>query len=320
MSRLPSLIAATALSGALLFTPAPAQAGPVTHTVQTIDIPCGASMLHQPSDWFIPAGAPKALVWLQHGFARTNVNVADLATHFAEAGYLVFTPALPFVSLTGCTLQNLTGNRNFLDNVAALFGTAADPTSALGANLARASESAGHASISTPSQMIFLGHSAGAEAVTYVANRIRTAHPGAWPALRGLILLDPVKSFVDNNTDPSLIALDSTGLPIRAISAAPSWCNDFGSGTAAMQRYLHRPFLGVRITHGSHVDAEGTTSDPLGTLLCGVPQAASVAALDTLALGWSGDYLSGATGADPYPGTAFGGVAAVPGAEILRPY
>ncbi|MET7770072.1 hypothetical protein [Nocardia sp. NPDC005366] len=317
--RLPSLIAATAAAGATFFAPATAHAGPVTHTTQSVDIPCGTSVLHQPSDWFLPAGPPRGLVWLQHGFARTNTNVADLATHFADAGYLVFTPALPFMDLDGCTLQNLTGNRGFLDNVAHLFGTATDPTSTLGLSLAEAVDDSGHAPIAMPRQMIFIGHSAGAEAVTYVADRIRTAHPDAWTGLSGLVLLDPVKSFVDNNTEPSLISLDRTGLPILAISAAPSWCNSFGTGTMALQQYLHRPFLGVRLTSGVHTDGEGASSDTLGTLLCGVPQAANVSELDLLALGWADDYLSGATTAEFYPDAALRQVAAAPRAQILRP-
>lgn len=317
--RLPSLIAATAVATTTFLAPAAAHAEPVTHAAHSIDIPCRTAVLHQPSDWFIPAGTPKGLIWLQHGFARTNTNVADLASRFAEAGYLVFTPALPFMDLNGCTLQNLTGNREFLDGVAGLFATATDPSSTLAASLSAALERSGRAPLTMPEHMIFLGHSAGAEAVAYVANRIRAAHPDAWTNLRGLILLDPVKSFVDNNTDPSLVDLDRTDLPIRAISAAPSWCNNLGSGTASMQTHLHRPFLGVRITDGSHVDAEGASSDVVGTLLCGVPQAGHVAELDAVALGWADDYLSGSITDAFYP-DASDRVAAAPRAEVLRPF
>jgi len=316
--RLPSLIAATAVAGTTFFAPAAAHAESVTHAGHTIGIPCRTAVLQQPSDWFIPAGTPKGLIWLQHGFARTNANVSDLATRFAEVGYLVFTPALPFMDLNGCTLQNLTGNREFLNGVADLFATATDPASTLATSLSDALERSGRAPLAMPEQMIFLGHSAGAEAVTYVANRLHTAYPGAWANLRGLILFDPVKSFVDNNTDSSLVDLDRTALPIQAISAAPSWCNNLGTGTTSMQTYLHRPFLGVRITNGSHVDAEGASSDVLGTLLCGVPQAAHVSELDALAVGWADDYLSGATTGSLYP-DAGGQVAAAPGAEVLRP-
>ncbi|MGN2637811.1 alpha/beta hydrolase [Nocardia takedensis] len=317
--RLPTLIAATA-AGVTLATAPVAQAAPTYHHNQDIAIACGTATLHQDSDWFLPAGQPKALVWLQHGFARTNRNVAALATHFAEAGYAVFTPALPFMDLNGCTLQNLTGNRPFLNTVAALFGEAADPTGALATSLAEAARASGHPPITMPAQMVFAGHSAGAEAVTYVADRLRTAYPAAWPSLRGLVLLDPVKSFIDNNTDPSLINLDPTDLPIRAISAAPSACNNLGTGTTSMQTHLHRPYLGVRLTGGVHTDAEGDSSDTLGTLLCGVPESRNVSELDSIAVGWADDYVSGETTARFYPDTAFSDVAAAPGAHILRPF
>ncbi|MEV0710453.1 alpha/beta hydrolase [Nocardia aurea] len=318
--RLPTVITATAVAGAAFFAPALAHAESVTHTAQSVDIPCGSAVLHQSSDWYFPSGQPRGLVWLQHGFARSNANVADLATRFAEAGYLVFTPALPFMDLNGCTLQNLTGNRGFLDNVAGLFGTAGDPASTLGASLTEAAARIGRAPVAMPRQMVFVGHSAGAEAVTYVADRLRTTYPEAWSGLRGLILLDPVKSFIDNNTDPSLINLDTTSLPIQAISAAPSACNNLGTGTMSMQQYLHRPFLGVRLTGGVHTDAEGSSSDLLGTLLCGEPQTANVAELDALAIGWADDYLSGTPTSEFYPDEGFRRVAAAPGAQILRPY
>ncbi|WP_051027019.1 alpha/beta hydrolase [Nocardia higoensis] len=316
--RLPSLIAAGAIAGTTFLVPAAAYAEPVVRADHTIDIPCRSSVLHQSSDWFIPVGTPKGLIWLQHGFARTDTNVAALATRFAEAGYLVFTPALPFMDLNGCTLQNLTGNQDFLGGVAALLADATDPASTLGVSLADALERSGRAPMAMPEQLIFLGHSAGAEAVTYVAHRIHTDHPATWPKLRGLILLDPVKSFVDNNSDAALAALDRTDLPIRTISAAPSWCNSFGTGTTAVQTHLHRPFLGVRIPGGTHVDAEGASSDLVGTLVCGMPQQAHVSVLDALAVGWADDYLTGTTSASLYPDAA-GQVAAAPGAEVIRP-
>ncbi len=317
--RLPALIVTVAAGWALLAAPA-ASAAPTYHHRQDIEIACGSGVLHQDSEWFLPAGQPKALLWLQHGFARTDRNVAELAESFAEAGYAVFTPSLPFFDLDGCTLQNLTGNRPFLDNVTALFGEADDPSGTLARSLAEAARASGHAPIVMPDRMVFAGHSAGAEAVTYAADRLRRAYPAAWPGLRGLILLDPVTSFLDNNTDPSLRDLDPTDLPIRAISATPSLCNNFGSGTTSMRTYLHRPYLGVRLKSGVHTDAEGNSSDTLGTLLCGVPESRNIADLDALAIGWADDYVSGETTARFYPNTEFSDVAAVAGAQILRPF
>lgn len=294
-----------------------------------IDIPCAVGALHQHADWYLPAGTPRALVWLQHGFARTDANVASLAESFANAGYLVFAPSLPFVDLAGCTLQNLGDNTGFLDNVAYLFGTATDPSAPLAHSLARATDTAGRPELGMPGQLIFIGHSAGAEAIEYVAHRLHTTYPGTWPALRGLVLLDPVKSFLGNNTERALGDLDTTDIPILTISSPPSLCNSLGSGTAAVQQLLHRPYVGIRIGSGVHTDAEGASGDLLGDLLCGTPESVNISTLRTLAIGWTGDFITGTRTADYYPidaprsdaATAQAAIAsavtAAPSAEIL---
>ncbi|MEC3957735.1 alpha/beta hydrolase [Nocardia sp. CDC153] len=259
----------------------------------TIDLPCAASTLRQSAEWYLPAGAPRGLVWVQHGFARANQNVAALSESLAAAGYLVFAPSLPFMNLAGCTLQNLGDNTPFLDQVARLFATADDPDGPLARSLAAAAADAGHTAPAMPRQFVFLGHSAGAEAVEYVAHRLHTAAPAAWAGLRGLVLLDPVKSFLGNNTDLALADLDPTGLPILTVSGPPSLCNAFGSGTTALQTLLHRPFLGVRLTTGEHTDAEGASSDLLGEMLCGIPQPANITTVQTLATDWTTDFFDG---------------------------
>ncbi|MEV0248667.1 alpha/beta hydrolase [Nocardia sp. NPDC050712] len=272
----------------------PALAAPISGAV---DIRCAADTLHQDADWYLPQGKPTALVWVQHGFARSNAQVAALAQSFADAGYLVFAPSLPFFQLSGCTLQNLGDNSGFLYNVAELFGTATDPGAALGTSLAAAARRAGLPVPELPSDLVFVGHSAGAEAVTFVADRIRSHHLPTWPGLRGVLLLDPVQSFVGDNIARALSGLDGTGLPILTISAPPALCNSFARGTTAVQTQLHRPFVGVRLRTGVHTDAEGASTDPLGTVFCGVPAPENSAALRALALGWTDDFLTGATGA-----------------------
>lgn len=274
---------------------APAAAGPPLPG--TVDLPCAATTLHQDVAWYRPAGTPRGLVWLQHGFARTEGNVAALAETLSTAGYLVFSPSLPFVNLDGCTLQNLGDNTAFLDQVARLFATADDPTGPLATSATRA----GVGLPALPRSFVFIGHSAGAEAVEYVAHRLHTSSPAAWAKLRGLVLLDPVKSFLGADTDVALDDLAATDLPVLTVSGPPALCNNFGSGTTALQAHLHRPFLGVRLDTGEHTDAEGTSSDPLGELLCGIPQPAYVATLQHLATGWTGDYVDGTT---DYPAAA----------------
>lgn len=280
------------------FTPAAAD---TTRLPGSIDLPCAASTLRQDAAWYLPSETPRGLVWLQHGFARAETNVADLARTLAAAGYLVFTPSLPFLNLDGCTLQNLGDNTPFLDQVARLFGAATDPAGQLATALAAAAERAGITPPALPQQFVFIGHSAGGEAVEYVAHRLHSSYPSAWANLRGLILLDPVKSLLGANTDTALADLASTELPILSVSGPPGPCNNFGSGTTALRTYLHRPVLGVRLTTGEHTDAEGGTTDPLAELFCGTPQPGNTSTLQELTVGWTGQYFSGA--ADYLTGT-----------------
>ncbi|MTE15234.1 alpha/beta fold hydrolase [Nocardia aurantiaca] len=294
----PIAFAALCAATVIAITPATATA---TRLPGEIDLRCATASLHRSADWYLPEGMPRGLVWLQHGFARTNANVASLAETLSNAGYLVFAPSLPFVDLAGCTLQNLGDNTRFLDNVAELFTTAVDPIGALARSLATAAAAAGRDAPPLPRQLVFIGHSAGAEAVEYVAHRLRTAHPDTWRDLRGLVLLDPVKSFLGNNTDTALTDLDPTGLPILTVSGPPGLCNNFAGGTNTLQTLLHRPFVGVRLPSGVHTDAEGPSSDAVGELACGFPRSANVAALQQLTVSWTDAFISGseATASDP---------------------
>ncbi|MFE3543771.1 alpha/beta hydrolase [Nocardia sp. NPDC059177] len=311
--RTPLLAAVAAM---LLCTAAPA-AQAAEHLPGAIEIPCAAGVLDQVADWYLPTGTPRALIWLQHGFARSSAQLADLATDFAEHGYLVFAPTLPFLDLSGCTLQNLGDNTGFLAHVADLFATAGDPAGALTISLAAAAARAGHETPSLPADLVFLGHSAGAEAVAFVADQLRTRSPGTWARLHGIVLFDPVKSFLGDNTDRALAGIDTTTLPALTISAPPSLCNNFGTGTDAVQTRLHRPFVGVRLPHGAHTDAEGTSSDLLGETLCGHPRSTDVTTLHTLALAWTADFLDGTTTPAYYPTTPGGPVPAAPTAITL---
>ncbi|WP_019925579.1 alpha/beta hydrolase [Nocardia sp. BMG111209] len=313
-AHLVTLIAAACLAAPATL-PATASAAPLPTTV---DIPCAGTIHHQPADWYLPEGTPRGLVWLQHGFARADGNVADLAETLTAAGYLVFTPSLPFIDPAGCTLQNLGDNTPFLNQVAALFTTADDPTAPLTVSLSAAAAAQNRPTPPLPHDLVFIGHSAGAEAVEYVAHHLHTAAPTAWQHLRGLILLDPVKSFLGNNTDTALTDLDHTALPILTISGPPAPCNNFGTGTVALQTLLHRDFVGVRLPTGAHTDAEGASTDALGEIFCGTPQPADVATLQHLATDWTTDFLTATTTPADYPTGTPPTVPAAPGAEPLH--
>ncbi|WP_280338945.1 alpha/beta hydrolase [Nocardia neocaledoniensis] len=306
-----SALSAVFAAVALLTAAVPAQADRVSGV---IDIPCAADVLHQDADWYLPDGVPRGLVWLQHGFARGSAHLADLATDFAERGYLVFAPSLPFLDIHGCTLQNLGDNTGFLGHVAELF---ADPAHTLATGLAAAAPHGGGRTPELPTDLVFVGHSAGAEAVVYAADHLRRAAPATWARVHGVVLLDPVPSFLGANTDRALAGLATTGLPVLTVAAAPSLCNNFGAGTSAVQAQLRRPFVGVRLPHGAHTDAEGASSDLLGETLCGRPDPRDVAALSALAVGWTDDFVDHTTTPACYPDPRTGTVAAAPSAVAL---
>ncbi|MGC4985402.1 hypothetical protein ACLQ18_33000 [Streptomyces sp. DT193] len=300
------LAPAVTLAVALLlaFLPSGARAAGVTRESTTVDVSCAAFTYHQSADWYFPSGTPSGLIWLQHGFARANDHVRDLAEHYAAAGYLVFAPTLPSADLFGCTLPNLGNNKPFLDNVASWFTTKGTGADRLRASYARAAASAGRAGTALPSSLVLSGHSAGGEAVEYVAQRLHASAPADFARVRGLVLLDPVKSFLGSNTEDALTGLAGTGLPVHTISSPPYSCNSDATGTEAVQKLVPAAFVGVRLTTGAHTDAEGASTDLSGTALCGTPQTKNVAALQSLATAWASDAFTGRTTAAWYPGGA----------------
>jgi hypothetical protein len=296
---------AIAVLGGVEAWPTLARDVPVSRFDTTVDIGCFSTTLTQDASWYLPAGDVQGLVWVQHGFARTGDNVADLATHFAAQGYIAFAPSLPTINVLGCTLENLGDNDDFLSNVADLFGQATNSSEKLGRSFASATAAAGRPELELPQEFVFSGHSAGGEAVLFVANTVRVSYPAAWTGLRGLVLLDPVKSFIGTHFDDALAGLDTTVLPVLSVSAPDLLCNNNGGGTDALQAGLHRAFVGVRLTTGVHTDAEGASTDIIGEIACGTPVAANVAILQTLAVGWSVDYFAGSTTASYYPGGSY---------------
>ncbi|GLW31014.1 alpha/beta hydrolase [Actinoplanes regularis] len=297
--------AALALSISLLAVPNPAHAAAVEVDGE-ISVPCGPATYTPDADWYFPATtSPKALVYLQHGFSRSNANVADLARKYQAAGFLVFTPNLPSTDLYGCTVNNTGNNTVFLSSVAAWIGQATDTGKALATSYAAAAKTAGRAGSTLPANYILAGHSAGGEAVTYIANVLRTTYPAAFANLKYVQLLDPVKSPSGSNMATGLNGLATSALPILAISSPPYLANSNASGTVELTADLDRPFLGVRLTTGSHCDAEGASTNFLCTLTAGTSKARNVTALQTLAVNWAADATAGTTTASYYPGGTY---------------
>ncbi|MFC7243770.1 alpha/beta hydrolase [Catellatospora aurea] len=295
-----------ALAASFLTAPAAASAAPgVVEVSNTVDIRCAFYTMKANADWYFPAGTPRGLVYLQHGFSRSNGNLQDLAEQYATAGFVVFAPTLPSANLYGCTVNNIGNNTDFLNNVADLLGKATDSTDKLGRSFADARTRAGRAGLALPTSYVLSGHSAGGEVVSYVANRLRTSYAAQFAKVKALVLLDPVKSPVGQSMANAFNGLKTTALPMYAISSPPYLANSNASGTVELTNDVPRPFLGVRLSTGCHCDAEGASTDGLCTLTSGTPQAQNVAALQTLAVTWAVDGVAGTTTATHYPGGAY---------------
>ena len=279
----------------------------VTKVSNTVDVACQFLTYTVETDWYFPAGTPRALVWLQHGFTEENGNWEETARKLAESGYLAMATTLPTADLLGCTVQNIGNNTGFLNNIASMLGGLGDPSSALGRSHADAATKAGRTGQAIPSKLLMSGHSAGGEAVLYVANRLRTNHAGTFAKLKGIVLADPVNSFIGNNTDVALTGLATTSLPIYSLASPPYSCNNNQSGTQALISKLPGRFHGAQVTTGSHGDVFGGSVPSIEVTTCGQPQAANVDATRTLLLAWFGDMVDGTTSAAFYPGGALFG-------------
>lgn len=307
--RLVTATAAVALVAGLLVSivgASPASAATSVKVTNTTTIRCAFANYSTPTDWYLPAtGTPRGLVWLQHGFSENKGHWAYYAPKLAAAGYVVVATTLPTADLFGCTLENVGNNRPYLNNIASMFASAASGSGALVSSFNNAAGRAGRSGLALPSRWAFVGHSAGGETVTYVADRLRSSHPSAFTRLRGLVLEDPVNSFIGTNLSDALTGLNGTSLPIRTLASPSGSCNNNQAGVnLVVQKLTTRPFHGAVVTSGTHVDVFGAGAGPLLTAACGTPQAKNTAAVQTLTTGWLADELAGTTTPTFYPGGA----------------
>ncbi|OBG64355.1 hypothetical protein A9X03_14110 [Mycobacterium sp. E1715] len=290
---------------AIAFAPCPARAE-ATEADSTTDVTCASATQAVPTTWYFPSTPPLGLVWLQHGFVEGKKVWSAFGPELAGSGYLVVATTLSTLNIFGCTVEHLIDNRGFLDNIADVFAHKDDPRGALATSFATAAEKAGRPVAPLPDNMVFVGHSAGSEAVEYVAERLHSSYPAAFTQLRGVVSEDGVKSFLGSNTDDALAGLAGTTLPIYATASPHLLCNFFQRGTKAIERYFpDRTFHGVKITTGAHGDALGPSSPGYENLVCGRPKADNVAAVWGLTRGWIADMIAGTTTPDFYPGGSY---------------
>ena len=296
-----SATAALCLMAAAACAAAPPSA--VAKASNTVKVAWGLGSKHVPVDWYFPTGTPKGLVWLQHGFTESKDDWADFGPKVAANGYLAMATTLPTADVQGCTVQNIGNNTAFLKNLATLFGGLGSPSSALGTSHADAATKAGRSGQALPQKLAFTGHSAGGEAVLYVANQLRGSDASTFAKLKGVVLQDPVKSIVGSNTDTAAKGLNNTSLPVYALASPKYSCNSDQSGTQAVIKALtSRSFHGAQVTSGAHGDIFGPAQNALGATTCGTPQAKNTSATQTLTLGWFGDQFAGTSNTTFYPG------------------
>lgn len=306
--RLTAALAAIALVAGLLATVAgasPAAAATVKVT-NTTAIRCGFGNHSAATDWYLPTtGTPRGLIWLQHGFSENKGHWSTYAPTLADAGYVVMATTLPTANLFGCTVQNIGNNTAFLNNIAGLFGSAAGGSGALVSGFNDAARRAGRSGLAFPARWAFVGHSAGGEAVAYITNRIRTDHSSAFARLGGVVLEDPVNSFIGSNLSNALSGLAGSSLSVLTLASPPGSCNNNQSGIALVtQKLASRSFRGAQITTGTHIDVFGDGAGPLLRAACGIPQTKNVNAVQTLTSAWLADQIAGTTTPAFYPGGA----------------
>ncbi|MEP9416273.1 alpha/beta hydrolase [Gordonia sp. VNQ95] len=284
--------------------PAPAS---VTRVTTTIDTTCAGAPKQVPVTWYLPAGQPTGLVWLQHGFSRTAANLDVEARNYAASGLLVAAPTLDSVSVNGCGIAfNASDNTAFIRQMALEFGHAVEPDSAVGRSFARASAQAHRPDLTMPAQLVFSGHSAGGEFVLTAANQLRTADPEAYRRLAGLVLFDPVNSFLGNNFYTSAKELGAAELPIRVIASQPSVSNTGGLGVTWLSQTTRQDFLGVRLVTGVHIDVESDSTDLIGELSeLAVPRPRNGRVIRRLSAQWADDLITGTRTPAYYPGGSY---------------
>jgi hypothetical protein len=130
-----------------------------TVSTATSHIPVRCSLLQSQTvqvDWYAPASAPLALVYLQHDWFDGGRQMRDLALAFTAAGYLVAVPSLPSLSWS-CGLSD----PGMLRAVSALIAD--------GGLLAAGNEALGPAWPGSPDDLVLAGHGVGAAAVSTIA-------------------------------------------------------------------------------------------------------------------------------------------------------
>jgi hypothetical protein len=234
------------------------------------------------AEWHLPDGDARALVTVQHGFARTCANVRGTAQRLMEdQGVATLCLNAPMVMGNPPLAEALAGVI-----VAGLFMPDERPV---------------------PERIVVGGHSAGAHFASRLGWSLAEQAPSR---LGGAVLFDPVAG--DASFDDNLSAIGARGTrPVLAITATAHPCNADHNAYNGLRRVMVEAlevgrdgFVGLELTERStHIDAEGRDTDLLAVLSCGGrPRRGNVDALRMLSGAWALDAALDARRAEYYPG------------------
>lgn len=228
-----------------------------------------------PGDWYLPTATPKGLVYLQHGFQRNKGHLRALGNSLMAKGLMVLSIN---AGMTG-------GAPSLAPNVAtALANRTLTPPN-------------GYA---LPTAFVLAGHSAGGLHVTLVGAELATRNTAGF---KGVILFDPVDA--NSRMAVAMQQVVDSGRVVYAVLANAGSCNSSNNAEPLLRALRGSNYVGFKLTaRSAHTDAEGSSSDFLGRLLCGTPQAANSATLQQFAGGWAIDLLDNTVTAAFYPGGA----------------
>lgn len=241
-----AVLLAWLLLAAATVAPPPA-AAIVTPASDEITLRCGLFRTVDVSvDWYVPVEAePHALVYVQHGFLGTKRQMRDLALAFAREGYLVMVPTLSsFLPTCGVRSAGL------LHDLA---------TSGTDGRLRESLERAtGHNSL--PRDVIVVGHSIGAAAVTFVAGQhpvnsvVRLIiHMDAVETTNGLLATALQQGAGDeNHVDAPILQLTAPASPLNADNSGPRVVGTFRAGGSYADG-----IDGAVVVTGTHCDPLG---------------------------------------------------------------
>jgi hypothetical protein len=225
-------------------------------------------------EWYFPrSGEPLGWVFLQHGFARSAKQMGFLARRLTEKGFAVVTPSLSVLLLQ---------NKKFIEKMSEEL--LQKPLKPRGKTL--------------PERFVMIGHSVGAKLVSllgvgYVARKVS--------GFRGVVLLDAV-GFGNEFTE---ILNKLKNVNVLALLAEPSACNSWNNVLPSLRQFQYdsvRNFVGLKLTGGSHCDAEGESSDLMCHLTCGASKKDNVKNLQDFVSHWATGFLNGLIDSNYLPG------------------